>query len=197
MESSGPPLRRQRTSFSELRSSGRRGRLHRDIYWGVVRIYAIYLAVFSLIYLKAYNDGLYAEKQNNYYSINHTKYLKLYFGIQIRVYCALISGMLTFNNFGFKFRNCFDGLLFVILSTFRAMLVGYVLFIIYPMIFEWFGMTWNLNTMNWWQYPDEPWVTNCCPVSAVYTNIIWFFSMIFIYVYVFFGGFVLLIILAT
>jgi hypothetical protein len=39
-------------------------------------------------------------------------------------------------------------------------------------------MAWNLNKINWWRYPDEPFFTNCCPVIAYMCWMIWLVAMI-------------------
>ena len=64
--------------------------------------------------------------------MNHAKYLCLFYGVQVKFMIVIVSGMLTFNNMGLKFRNCLDGLLFVIFATFRTLLVVYVIFDCYP-----------------------------------------------------------------
>jgi hypothetical protein len=91
---------------------------------------------------------------------------------------------LSFKNFGIKFRIiCLDGLLFVILCALRAAIVGFVIFKAYPVMWEFIKMTWTLNKVNTWQYPDEPFFTNCNVFNAFLTWCIWIPASFAIYFY--------------
>lgn len=56
-------------------------------------------------------------------------------------------------------------------------------------------MTFYLNSINWWQYPDEPFFTNCSKFNATLTWIIWLSSMfgLIIYGIIFLVGLIVMI----
>jgi hypothetical protein len=145
------------------------------------------ILVHGLLYKIVSWFGQEAIDTNNYYSLNHLRYLQLYYGIIIKFYACIFVSILTFNNFGIKFRiYCLDGSLFLILCTFRAVIVGYIIFWMIPALWEFFSMTWTLNSVNWWQDPNERFFTNCSRFNAVLVWLLWFITLICMWLFMFY-----------
>jgi len=80
---------------------------------------------------------------------------------------------------GVRFRVlCLDAALTFLLILVRISVLAYTVVILYPDMWTFILKTWNLNTVNWWHSPNEPFITNASFINALFCNTFWFSSML-------------------
>ena len=128
-----------------------------------------------LCYLLGYRS---AVQQDNRYTMNHYKYVALFFGLILKfiasvfAYIFLLSSNIGITNETLRYKCCYVAYE-VIFYSIRFILFGYMTYTIIKDIIYLMVRTITIVRGNWWQHEDEPFLTNCSLFTAAVCWLIW------------------------